>query len=277
MDYECIPIITDYIEGGEGYDKLIDNIVKYCDDGDYVVISETPISTAEGNLVDESKYEAGLVAYFLSDVWSKYLFGYLISPLIRDKRRTIKNLRQMPPEARNHKQFIYREYGLRYALMPTSEAGVDLSNMPDQYVSPLPTNPRESAFVIEKLIRLKSGKKVKVMIIDTDGCSEILNHKYTSLPKSIKCIKNGLGIYAYLLKSVSKKLGPTILASTTKENCDKLIKIASVCEEIQLKCSEDFFDTVYTMQERFDTSPVDITCKMLHEIKHIPAVIFRIK
>ncbi|RAP49779.1 MAG: hypothetical protein BZ133_07000 [Methanosphaera sp. SHI613] len=277
MRYESIPITTDYIEANEGYSKLINQIIKYCDDGDYVVISETPISTAEGNLVDESEFNPGLIAFFLCEIWSKYLFGYVISPLIRDKKRTVNNLRHMPVEARNHKEFIYRRYGMKYALMPTSEAGVDLSNVTKQYVSPLPDNPDNSAFRIKRMIYESSKKDVHVMIIDTDACYELLGHKYTLLPKSIKCIKNSTGIYGYLLKSVSKKLGPTILASTIDEKCDKLISIASICEEVQLKSSDDFFDTVYSMQEKFNTGNIQITTEMLHEIKHIPAVILRIK
>ena len=277
MHYETIPIITDYIEANQGYDKIINELIKNCEDDDYIIISETPLSTAEGNLVDESEYHPSILSIFLCDIWSKYLFGYIISPLLKDKKRTIDNLRKLPKQARNHKEFILKEYGLRYALMPTSEAGVDLSNVPEEYVSLLPTAPNETAKKIKEIIKEKTSKNVHIIIIDTDATYQLFNYRFTALPKSIKCIKNNLGIYAYLLKSISKPLGPTILASTVDKNCDYLIRIASICEEIQLKESEYFFDTVYSMEEKFNTKHSNITVEMLHEIKHIPSVIFRIK
>ena len=64
----------------------------------------------------------------------------------------------MPHEARYHKQFILEKYGLKYALQPTSEAGVDLSNVPEQYVSLLPENPQKSADYIKEIIHKKTGK-----------------------------------------------------------------------------------------------------------------------
>lgn len=277
MNYETISIITDYININEGYEKLLKQVCKHCIDDDYIIISETPISTAEGNIADESKYKPSLLSVFLSDIWSKLLFGYILSPLLKDKKRTINNLRRMPVEARNHKEFILKEYGLKYALQPTSEAGVDLSNMEKQYASPLPENPEKSANNIKYLIKKHCNKDVNVLIIDTDATYQIFNYKYTLIPKSINQVHNSLGIFGYILKNFSKYLGPTILATTSNEDFEHLNKIANICEKQQLKNSDTFFDTVYSMQEEYNTSYKNITNEMLNENKHIPAVIFRFK
>ena len=153
MKPTSIPIKTNYILPNSGYDTLINHIIEYCENDDYIIISETPISIAEGNLVDEEKYTPRIMAFILTELWSKYLWGYILCPLLNYKERTITNLRKMPKEARNHKEFILKEYGFKYALQPTSEAGVDLSNVPDNYVSLLPENPQKTAHIIKEEIR----------------------------------------------------------------------------------------------------------------------------
>ena len=58
----------------------------------------------------------------------------------------------MPKEAYKHKAFILKRYGLKHALQPTAEAGVDLSNVPGNYVSLLPNTPKQSANKLKELI-----------------------------------------------------------------------------------------------------------------------------
>ena len=57
MNYYCKPIESNYFKANEGYSRLIDSIINNCQNGDFIFISETPISTIEGNLVDESEYD----------------------------------------------------------------------------------------------------------------------------------------------------------------------------------------------------------------------------
>ena len=106
-----IPIKTDYINPGGSYDVIIEGAVKFLKDDDFLVVSETPLSIAQGRLVDESEFKPSISAYFLAEIWSKYLWGYIFGPLLRIKKRTIKNLRRLPPEARSHKEVILKYYG----------------------------------------------------------------------------------------------------------------------------------------------------------------------
>lgn len=274
MKFEAIAVKSEYLIKDSGYDKLVNHIIDECEDDDIVFISETPISTIEGNLVDESSYTPSFMAKFLT-FFSKYVWGYFLSPLIGDKKRTINNLRNMPREACNHKEFILRKYGLKHALQPTGEAGVDLSNVPEQFVSLLPDNPQRSAFLIKSLIMEKSSKDVDVVIMDTDSTYEFFNVKFTSLPKSVKSVRNDWGVYAYLLKTFSKKLGPSILASTCDESVDYLIEMANVAEEVQVNNSDDFFETIYDMKSRYGGDISGINEDMLNQNIHIPAVIIR--
>ena len=141
-DYVVIPIETGYIKPNDSLDAIIEPAKMLMRDGDYLVIAETPISVSQNRLVDESLYTPSLTAKFLTVVWSKYLWGYVFGPLLKIKERTIKNLRKLPKETEAHKEVVLQLYGLKHALKPASEAGIDLSNAPGTFVSLLPENPR---------------------------------------------------------------------------------------------------------------------------------------
>lgn len=274
MTYESIPVKCDYIHAGEGYDKLIIAIGKVVEEGDIVVISETPISIIEGNLVDESKYDYGFVSLLIAEFWCKFLWGYVLA-LLNYNSRTISNLRKMPPEARNHKEFILREYGLKHALMPSGDAGVDLSNVPGSYVSLLPDNPEGSAFLVKDLIYEKYAINVDVIIIDTDPTYEFSGRLFTSIPKSVNGIINDMGVYGYFLRFFSKYAGATPLASTLDDNVNSLINIANIAEECQENNLTNFFETIYNMTDRFGVEYDEISYDMLEKQSHIPAVLIR--
>ncbi len=277
MKYEAIAVTSSYIEPNEGYEKLVESIANNCQDNDYVIISETPISIAEGNLLDESEYNPEILAITLCEVWSKYLWGYILARVFNLKKRTIRNLKIMPKKARNHKQLILEEYGLKYALMPTAEAGVDLSNVAGNYVSKLPENPRKSAKEIKNILLERYNKNIEVVIIDTDATYSFLGHKYTTLPKSIDSIRNSTGIYGILLSRFSNKCGSTVLASTDNSSADFLINLGNIAEDTQLRSSENFFETVYDMKNEFDCNYEDVTIDDLKTIRHTPCVLVRFK
>lgn len=273
MKYHCKPIESNYFKPYEGYSRLIESITNKCQDGDYVFISETPVSTVEGNLVDESKFNSGIISFLITELWCRYLWGYVLCPLLGYSKRTIKNLRQMPDEAHNHKEFILKRYGLKHALQPTAEAGVDLSNVPGNFVSLLPENPEKSAYTIKRLIKEKSGKNVEIVIIDTDPTYKFRNTYFTTLPKSIPGIKNDTGIFGYVLRAFAQKIGATPLASTASVDVEELIHMANLAEECQRKSSVNFFETVYNMKETFETGYDEITVEMLDSVTHVPAVL----
>ncbi len=273
MTYYCKPIESNYFKANEGYSRLIDSIINNCQNGDFIFISETPISTIEGNLVDESEYDSNIISILITEIWCRYLWGYILGPLFGYSQRTIKNLRQMPKEAYKHKTFILKRYGLKHALQPTAEAGVDLSNVPGNYVSLLPNNPKKSANKIKELIYKKSDKNVEIIIIDTDPTYKFRNMYFTTLPQSIDGIKNNTGIYGYILRAFTKKIGATPLATTVELGVEELIHMANLAEECQKNNSTNFFETIYNMQETFNTNYDEITVEMLDSVKHIPAVI----
>ena len=97
-NYIVIPIETGYIKPNEDLNSIIIPARELMEDGDYLVIAETPISVSQGRLIDEAEYTPSLTAKFLTTVWSKYIWGYILGPLLGIKKRTIKNSRRLPED-----------------------------------------------------------------------------------------------------------------------------------------------------------------------------------
>jgi len=274
MEYITIPVKTGYIKPKESYRIIIDRAANLLEDGDFLVISETPISVSQGRLVDESRFKPSVLSIILADVWSKYLWGYLLGPLFRIKSRTIKNLRKLPPEARTHKRVILEYYGIKHALKPASEAGVDLSNVPGSLVSLLPDDPTGVSMDIASKIRTDHGKNVTVLIIDTDACYQMFNTKFTSLPIAVEGIRSDMGFFGYLLGRFSTMLGPTPLGISESKDMGHILEVANAAENFH-KNNETDVETVYDMSKAFNGDVADVTIEMLDSIEHTPAVIVR--
>ena len=273
-EYVAIPIKTNYIKPKESYDIIIHRASKLLKNGDFLVISETPIAISQGRLIDEMEYKPSIISILITELWSKYLWGYILGPILKIKKRTIKNLRTLPSEARYHKQFILENYGIKHALKPASEAGVDLSNVPGTQVCLLPTNPELVVQDISDKIRFNLNKNVTVMIIDTDVTYQLLGIKFTSIPIAIPGIKKDLGVIGYVLGRWGKISGPTPLAVSKLQNVDESINIAKIAEECQKKNNINM-ETVYDMKKMFNEEITNVSIEMLESIEHTPAIIVR--
>ncbi len=95
-DYIVIPIETGYIKPNENLNSIINPAKEIMEDGDYLVIAETPVSVSQGRLVDESRYSPSLKAKFLTTVWSKYLWGYVFGPILGIKKEPLKTCEDFP-------------------------------------------------------------------------------------------------------------------------------------------------------------------------------------
>ncbi len=269
-DYIVIPIETGYIKPNDNLDVLIGPAKELMKDNDYLVIAETPISVSQNRLIDESQYTPSITAKFLTTVWSKYLWGYILGPALGIKERTIKNLRKLPEETKAHKEVVLQLYGLKHALKPASEAGIDLSNAPGTYVSLLPDNPEKVAKGIKKEI----GKDVCVMIIDTDA-TYMKNGKYfTGLPIAIDGIDADNGFFGYVKGQLSENMGSTPLGCSEKMDVETALKIANIAEDYQKSLSTEM-KTIHSVKEVLGTEVDEVTIEDLDSITHTPAVIIR--
>ena len=169
---------------------------------------------------------------------------------------------------------ILEYYGLKHALKPASEAGVDLSNVPGTMVSLLPEDPEGVSRDISNKILYDLKIDVTVMIIDTDACYEIMGKIFTSLPVAIDGIRTDLGIFGYLLGRFGKLLGPTPLGVSSPQKLDNVLKIAKIAEDYH-KNNEKCIETVYDMKNLFKGDIRGITVEMLDSVEHTPAIIVR--
>ena len=269
-DYVVIPIETGYIKPNDNLDCIIEPAKELMRDNDYLVIAETPISVSQNRLIDEAEYTPGLMAKFLTVVWSKYLWGYVLGPLLKIKKRTIRNLRKLPKETEAHKQVVLDLYGLKHALKPASEAGIDLSNAPGTYVSLLPENPEKVACEIRDAI----GKDICVMIIDTDA-TYMKNGKYfTGLPIAIEGIEADRGFFGYLKGQLSENMGSTPLGCSRKMDVESALEMANIAEDYQKSLSTEM-KTIHSVKEVLGSEIDEVTIEDLDSITHTPAVIIR--
>ena len=269
-DYIVIPIETGYIKPNDDLSAIIEPAKRLMQDDDYLVIAETPISVSQNRLVDEAKYTPSLTAKFLTTVWSKYLWGYVLGPLLGIKERTIKNLRKLPEETKAHKEVVLQLYGLKHALKPASEAGIDLSNAPGTFVSLLPENPEKVA----KEIKREIGKDVCVMIIDTDA-TYMKNGKYfTGLPIAIDGIDADNGFFGYFKGQLSENMGSTPLGCSEEIDVETALKFANIAEDYQRSLSTEM-KTIHSVKAVLGTEIDEVTVEALDSITHTPALIIR--
>ena len=269
-DYIVIPIETGYIKPNDNLDCIIQPARELMKDNDYLVIAETPISVSQNRLVDEAEYTPSLTAKFLTVVWSKYLWGYVLGPILGIKKRTIKNLRKLPKETEAHKEVVLQLYGLKHALKPASEAGIDLSNAPGTFVSLLPENPEKVACDIKREI----GKDVCVMIIDTDATYRKNGKYFTGLPIAIDGIDADNGFFGYLKGQLSENMGSTPLGCSEEIDVETGLKIANIAEDYQKSLSTEM-KTIHSVKEVLGSEIDEVTIEDLDSITHTPAVIIR--
>lgn len=271
-DYIVIPIETGYIKPNENLNSIINPAKEIMEDGDYLVISETPVSVSQGRLVDESRYSPSLKAKFLTTVWSKYLWGYVFGPILGIKKRTIKNLRRLPKETYAHKEVVLQLYGLKHALKPASEAGIDLSNAPGTCVSLLPENPQKVA----KQLKAEIGKNVCVMIIDTDATYKKNGKYFTGLPIAIDGIEANKGVIGYVKGQLGENMGSTPLGCSENISVEEGLKIANIAEDYQKSLATEM-STIHSVKSVLGTDESSVTIEALDSITHTPAVIIRKK
>lgn len=271
-DYIVIPIETGYIKPNENLNSIINPAKEIMEDGDYLVIAETPVSVSQGRLVDESRYSPSLKAKFLTTVWSKYLWGYVFGPILGIKKRTIKNLRRLPKETYAHKEVVLQLYGLKHALKPASEAGIDLSNAPGTCVSLLPENPQKVA----KQLKAEIGKNVCVMIIDTDATYKKNGKYFTGLPIAIDGIEANKGVIGYVKGQLGENMGSTPLGCSENISVEECLKIANIAEDYQKSLATEM-STIHSVKSVLGTDESSVTIEALDSITHTPAVIIRKK
>lgn len=270
-------VTTSYWTPGEDFlERIVDAVRNVVRDGDIVVVSEKAVSTALGNLVDEGKVKPSKTACLIAKYWMRLVWGYLLGPLCRLKKRNIQRLRNYPvEEGCAHKEVVMRHTGFLRALMLWSEGGMDGSNLPYAYVSLPLRNAEEIAEEIRGHIRSRLGRSVAVMIIDTDKTYSFRNFHFTPRPSPIKGIRSVGGFAAYVIGRflrLRRRATPLAVAGA-KLDAETALKVANISNRAQ---ESGAGLTVWDMAEAFNVPLTGVTWQMLNRVKHKPVVIVRL-
>jgi len=267
---------TRYWKPGTDYHTIIVQSIKpLVKDGDVVVVSEKAISTAKGNLVDESKVVPRSSARFIASFWMRGVWGYLLGPLCNLRARTIENLRRYPLQAgAQHKQVALDAAGLLSALKYGSEGGIDVSNLPLRYACLPLSEPSREADAIRGVIQDRLGRHVTVLVADTDSTFSARSFHFTSRPNPIRGIKSFDGFIAYAVgKTLRFRERATPLAvSGSTLSTEEALNLSEFAHRAR---GSGTGRTIWDAAERFGVEPSEITWGMLESADHFPIVLFR--
>jgi len=274
--YKALAVATKYWRPGENYlEEIIKRVEGKVSDEDFVVISEKAISTAMSNIVNENLIRPNLSAKLIAKYWMRIVWGYILGSLCHFRERLLRYLREYPLEmGSRHKQVALQYAGLLEALMFGSEGGIDGSNLAYVYVSLPLNNADEVAEEIRRQIRLRLGKKVFVMIVDTDKTYSFRNFHFSPRPKPMKGIRSFGGFITYVVGRVFKfRRRPTPIAvAGCKISVEEALKIANIANRVRGFGSGK---TVWDMAEKFNVGLTGVSWEMLETVKHKPIVIVR--
>ena len=274
--YKARAISTPYWKPGDDYlSHITQSLKNRLENGDIVVVSEKAISTALGNIVDESKVEPSRTARFLAGHWMRMIWGYLLGPLCHLRKETIQRLKRYPTnEGAQHKQVTLQYAGLIQALMYGSEGGIDGSNLPYAYASLALRDASSVAQKVKTAIKETLNKNVSVLIVDTDKTYSLSGFNFTPRSTSTRGIHADWGILAYIAgQSLKIRKRATPIAVTDKKlSTREALKIATIANRMR---GFGAGRTVWDMAERFGVSLAQTTWEMLAKIEHKPIVIIR--
>jgi len=274
--YKSLALQTSYWRPGTDYlQKIIDSVNRSLRDGDFVTISEKAISTASGNILDESITRPSLLARFIAKYWMRYAWGYFLSVVCHMKKKTILRLRSYPvKEGSAHKQVALERAGFWQALIHGSEGAIDGANLPYSYVCLPLKNAQQIANRIRERLRAEFGKNVSVMILDTDKTYSFRNFHFSTRPKPIEGIKSCNGLLSYLagrFLRLKRRSTPIALVGS-KISVEEALKIAGIANTAR---GSGAGRNVWDMAEAFGAALTDVTWDMLDRVEHKPVVIVR--
>jgi len=274
--YKAITLVTGYWRPGENYlEQIVEALRGKIQNAGIITVSEKAISTANGNIVDESTIQASSLATFLAKYWMRLLWGHALGILCHLRGYTIKRFRTYPiEEGARHKQLALEKAGFLQALMHGSEGGIDGSNLPYSYVSLTIKDPVQIAEQIRQKIKSELQKEVTVMIVDTDKTYTYLNFHFTTRPVSTQGIKSHGGILAYVVGRFFKlRMRATPIAVLgASMSAETALQVAEAADRAR---GYGAGRSVWEMADTFDVSLTKVTWEMLDEIEHKPVVIVR--
>ncbi len=274
---KVLPLRTRYWKPGCDYARVVARAVQqYIKEGDIVVVSEKAISTAKGNLVDESSLSPSATSRFLVRFWTRIIWGYFLGLLCRFKPPTLVHLRAYPlREGSRHKELVLRRAGLLHALKYGSEGGIDLSNLPYSFASLPLKDPEEAAkSILEQIVRL-TGMLASVIVSDTDSTFSLRGIHFTSRPRPLRGIHPFPGPLTFVVGRALKlkqRATPLAVAGPSLQ----VEAALDIAERAHHTRGYGAGRTVWDMVQSQGIKPSEVTWAMLEKARHFPIVLVRL-
>lgn len=276
MKITVIKVKTRYWPPGTDYIReIVDAIQEVLKDGDIVTVSEKALSTAKGNIVDESKTRPGRLAKALSSFWMRRMWGGPLGKLTKLREHTMKRIKNYPLlEGAAHKQVALERVGLLQALRHYSEGGIDASNLPFSYVCLPLEDPELVADSIRTALEA-GGNRVSTLIVDGDTTYSKRNLHIAPRRVPIPGIIHIGGFLAFLVGRMfdfTSRSTPIAISGAVL-NPDFALTLANVSHRVR---GHGAGRTVWDMAERLGVGLTDVTWEMLALVDHYPIAILRV-
>lgn len=279
-NYIAIPLRSSIWRPGTNFKKKIAELVKeIVSEGDYVVVSEKALSAALGLLYDESLIKSDAYSRVMTYLTTNLLWGSLLSRVCKLSNETILLLKNYPIiEGSRHKKLALRIGGILQALKPTSEAGIDTTNIPKHLVSLPLKEPFKVAHEIRHHLAQHLGVNVQVVIADSDKCYRlklnpklILTSRKTKIPPSID-----LGFLSFLIARMFSSLfspyATPIGYSPTNVDVNELLIISELADRAR---GFGVGRTVYEVERKLGVRASEVTWDLLDSFPHYPVVVVK--
>lgn len=274
--YCALAVSTSYWKPNINYlDKIAEALEGKVEDGDFVVVSEKAISTAVGNIVEESLVKPSHSARLIARFWMRFGWGFCLGVMCRFGQRLLSRLREYPRDwGSRHKQVALERAGLVQALMFGSEGGIDGSNLPYSYVSLPLKDAAKLAQEIQDHIKLALKRDVCVLVADTDKTYKFYNFYFTPRPTPLRGIYSAGGVVAYVTGRffMLKKSSTPLAVAGYNLGAGEALKITNIADRAR---GAGAGATVWDMAARFGVDVDLVSWSMLEAVRHKPLVIVR--
>lgn len=249
------------------------------EEGDIIVLSEKALAVALGFIFDEKKIQPSKISKIFTLFWMRIVWGLFLAFLCKLKPSTIRWLRSYPlEEGATHKQLTLRVVGLIQTLKPSSEGGIDGSNLPGRLVT-LPINNLKPVLdsLREKFVK-EFGVNLTFMVVDSDRVYIARSKSSFIISTRKTCYKEivYMGFLAYILgrifRGFFKPNATPLLVVGERIPVNEALILAEKADRVR---GYGAGRTIFEMAENFKTSIDKVTWEMLEKIKHYPIVIIR--
>ncbi len=267
---------TKYWRPGKDYlESILKSSQRFLRDGDILVVSEKALSVARGNIIDEAKIKPGVMAKIFVVLGMRFMWGRFLGKICNFREETLVRLRNYPlKEGAVHKQAVLRYAGFIQALKYGSEGGIDISNLPFSYACLPLKSPEEEAERIHKSVEASTGRKIAIIVSDTDLTFSYHNFHFTSRPNPIKGIKSFGGSFSFILgRTLKLRQRATPLAVVGSNiSVDEALNLVETAHHAR---GYGAGRTVWDMRQRFGVGFSEVTWETLEKIEHFPIVLIR--